>query len=142
MPSYAHLFEDNNPRGEALVAYLASLGAETIIARLQTTQLWQPVANTLAVSEKEQYALFNQLCASCHGATAQGDGPLAVKLSLHPPDFTRDPWRHVNGNDPMLAIARIIKFGQPGTAMAGHEYLTDREIVTLATFVSRLHRES
>ena len=32
--------------------------------------------------------LFRSYCASCHGATARGDGPLADQLRSRPPDLT------------------------------------------------------
>lgn len=32
--------------------------------------------------------LFKSYCASCHGATARGDGPLADHLRSRPPDLT------------------------------------------------------
>lgn len=141
MPSYAHLFKDNDPRGDALVAYLASLGSENVTARLETAQAWTPAKTSVLLSAEKQRALFAELCTSCHGPDGQGNGPLAAKLSLRPPDFTRDPWRHATENDPELELklARLVKFGQPGTAMAGHEYLRDNEIVSLARFVIALH---
>lgn len=33
--------------------------------------------------------LYRQLCASCHGTTGRGDGPLAGELKLPPTDLTR-----------------------------------------------------
>ncbi len=33
--------------------------------------------------------LFNTYCASCHGADARGDGPVASMLRVSPPDLTR-----------------------------------------------------
>ncbi|HLF84275.1 MAG TPA: c-type cytochrome [Blastocatellia bacterium] len=32
--------------------------------------------------------LFNQYCATCHGATAKGEGPVAAALKVGPPDLT------------------------------------------------------
>lgn len=32
--------------------------------------------------------LYERHCASCHGATAKGDGPLATALAVRPPDLT------------------------------------------------------
>jgi hypothetical protein len=37
-----------------------------------------------------------------------------------------------------LHLARLIKFGVPGTAMAGREYLPDEDVVSLARFVAGL----
>jgi mono/diheme cytochrome c family protein len=32
--------------------------------------------------------LFNQYCATCHGMTAKGEGPVAAALKVGPPDLT------------------------------------------------------
>jgi len=32
--------------------------------------------------------LFNQYCATCHGITARGEGPVAAALKVGPPDLT------------------------------------------------------
>lgn len=144
MPSYAALFLDGDRRGEALVAYLVSLGTGTIPARLEQIAAWVPVADAgLApfdtVGAKRR---FTQLCASCHGAKGQGDGPLVGQLAFKPPDFSRDAWRHLRADDPdrTIALSRIIKFGLPGTAMAGREYLDDKTVLMLAHYVVELHR--
>ena len=50
MPSYEHLFKDE--RGEALVAYLASLGQKQLAARLSAQSAWQISAEALAAAEK------------------------------------------------------------------------------------------
>jgi mono/diheme cytochrome c family protein len=34
------------------------------------------------------HKLFNQYCATCHGATAKGEGPVAAALKVGPPDLT------------------------------------------------------
>lgn len=136
MPSYAQLFrggEDSD--GEALVYYLASLGAETIPERLAQVRAWRP-APAAAIDEARARRLFAKLCANCHGATGRGDGVFAVRLSVRPPDWSAGVWRQVPaGADVELELARIIKFGRPGSPMAGHEYLRDEEIVGLARVV-------
>jgi cytochrome c oxidase cbb3-type subunit 2 len=143
MPAYAHLFKPGDARGEALLAYLADLGADTLPERLAQTAAWTPAAAALAAPYREPAAqtLFRRWCASCHGNDAHGDGPLAARLTP-PPDFSRTPWRHLPADEPAPenALARIIKFGVPGTAMAGHEYLDDAAVVTLARYVRTLHR--
>ena len=139
MPSYAHLFAPGEKRGEALVEYLASLGAETHEQRQAMIAQWQPAAGrVLAAPEAERR--FQQLCVSCHGPAGHGDGVLAPRLSLRPPDWSREPWRRVRpGEDVETALSRIIKFGIPGAPMAGHEYLPDEDVVGLARYVRRLH---
>jgi len=148
MPAYAHLFRDGDRRGDALVAYLGSLGAETLLERILQTRAWAPVrAETVlarATSLGHGAARFSQLCASCHGEGGRGDGPMAASLSQKPPNFKDSAWRHVQPGletaDRELALARIIKFGVPGTTMAGHESLDDATVVALARTVEAMHQ--
>lgn len=135
MPSYAHLFREGDGRGEALVAYLASLGAGTEEARAAQVAAWRPAAG--AEGDATQGArLFAMLCTGCHGAEGRGDGVLAKGLSVRPPDWRAGERRRATDEE---TAARIIKFGLPGSPMAGHEYLKDDEVVSLARFVRSLH---
>jgi len=70
MPSYAHLFEDE--RGEALVAYLNSLG------RGGEEERWRLVQDASfgsldGGSATRGEILFGRYCAVCHGAEGTGD---------------------------------------------------------------------
>jgi cytochrome c oxidase cbb3-type subunit 2 len=56
---------------------------------------------------------------------------------VRPPDWPDGGARRLAGADD-AAVARIIKFGLPGTPMAGHEYLRDDEVVSLARHVRTL----
>lgn len=145
MPSYAHLFTGDSSRGDALVAYLSSLGRATVPERLAANARWQPSAESLASPDiAHGTELFDRLCAACHGPKGRADGPLAPSLMLRPPDFSRDPWRRFDAANPatVAALARVVKFGLPGSAMAGHEYLSDSDAVGLAAYVQTLHKGS
>jgi Cytochrome C oxidase, mono-heme subunit/FixO/Cytochrome C oxidase, cbb3-type, subunit III len=137
MPSYAHLFREGDGRGEALVAYLASLGAETVEARAGQVAGWRPERNgSLALpATKTGERLFATLCVNCHGEGGRGDGVLAKGLSVRPPDWVKEGARRAGDE---VAVARIIKFGIQGSVMAGHEYLRDDEVVSLARYVRSL----
>ena len=41
-----------------------------------------------AKDAKPGAALFRTYCASCHGPSARGDGPLAGQMRIRPPDLT------------------------------------------------------
>jgi cytochrome c oxidase cbb3-type subunit 2 len=139
MPSYAHLFSAGDPRGDALVAYLVSLGADRLEDRWMQIAAWKPQVDHVVAPDRAQ-SLFVRLCAQCHGESGRGDGNLAPRLSLRPPDWTQTPWRHVPADAQReIVVSRIIKFGLPGLPMAGHEYLPDGEIVGLARFAQSLH---
>ncbi|HTO05198.1 MAG TPA: cbb3-type cytochrome c oxidase subunit II, partial [Opitutus sp.] len=140
MPSYAHLFERGDERGDALVAYLASLGSGTLEQRRQQIVGWKPEPGAV-IAPDAAARLFAHLCAQCHGQSGRGDGVLAAQLSLRPPDWERTSWRQVGTTEDLdVALSRIIKFGLPGLPMAGHEYLTDSEIVGLVRYVQTLQK--
>lgn len=141
MPSYAQLFAGGSGDGDALLAYLDTLGADAGSERWERAQHWRPGPRTRAILPDEQARLFGQWCASCHGAGGRGDGPLASRLLQRPRDLVAEPWRFAPAEvDETLALARIVKFGAPGTAMAGREYLPDDEIAALALYVRALRR--
>jgi cytochrome c oxidase cbb3-type subunit 2 len=122
------------------VAYLASLGADTFAERQARIARWTPATDRVTPPAGSRVR-FVQSCAPCHGETGRGDGPVAAKLSLPPPDWTSSAWRHVApGPGAEVALSRIIKFGLPGLPMAGHEYLPDADIVGLARLVRTMHK--
>ena len=52
-------------------------------------------------------ALAKAYCASCHGADAKGEGPMANALKVKPSDLTRIAARN-GGTFPLMRIERII----------------------------------
>ena len=48
-----------------------------------------PSATPSAVTVESGSAVFRTYCASCHGADAKGEGPLAGNLRIAPADLTR-----------------------------------------------------
>jgi mono/diheme cytochrome c family protein len=61
-------------------------------------------ADYVAMSGKDLYARF---CASCHGASGRGDGPVASSLKVEVPDLTLIA-RRAKGTYPRDRIVRII----------------------------------
>jgi mono/diheme cytochrome c family protein len=51
--------------------------------------------------------MFEQLCASCHGAGAEGDGPVASLIKIPVPDLTRIAHRE-GGEFPTEDVRRTI----------------------------------
>ena len=76
-------------RIESLVTYVESIQAP----------------NTLPSNTGSQ--LFRNYCATCHGATGRGDGPLADQLRRIPPDLTRFSARN-GGVFPSERVYRIV----------------------------------
>jgi hypothetical protein len=52
-------------------------------------------------------AIFETYCATCHGRSAKGDGPLAESLKIRPADLTLIAKRN-GGTFPSDQVARII----------------------------------
>ena len=105
------------------------------MARSEFVSGWQP-GELRPEAVVPNGRLFLRLCASCHGPAGRGDGILARQLEPAPPDWTKGARRIAgSGEGQLLFLCRLIKFGLPGTAMAGHEYLSDEEIAGLARFV-------
>ena len=144
MPSYAHLFRAGDGRGDALVEYLASLGSGDGARRLAAIAA-QPTDPIPADGAAEGARLFGALCAACHGATGRGDGALAASFPALAIDLAKPRLFHLparaDGRTDAGALARLIRWGAPGTAMAGHETLSEREIGALAGHVLALRGE-
>jgi hypothetical protein len=51
--------------------------------------------------------MYEQLCASCHGVDARGNGPVAPLIKIHVPDLTRIAYRD-GGEFPTEDVRRII----------------------------------
>lgn len=51
--------------------------------------------------------LFGKFCASCHGADARGNGPVAKYMKVAPPDLTRIAQRR-DGKFPAERVEQIV----------------------------------
>jgi len=145
MPSYAHLFTEGDPRGEALLDYLESLGQEDRAAWLRHVADWQPATPLETGSARSGQGLFREYCAGCHGDDGRGSGPLASSFQPAPRNLTRpDGWIWITQElDPGtrdVELARLIKFGRPGTSMAGTEWLGDDQLADLVRFLDQLEQ--
>lgn len=72
---------------------------------LAVTGMSAAVAEDLSTSSGAQ--LFQRFCASCHGKTGEGDGPVAPFFKLSPPDLTQIS-RRSGGSFPAERMRRII----------------------------------
>ncbi|MBM3943374.1 MAG: c-type cytochrome [SAR202 cluster bacterium] len=78
--------------------------------------------------------VYQQHCASCHGAGGHGDGPLAPGLNPRPFDLTLHAPLH-----PDIVLAGFISDGVPGTAMAPWRgRLTDEEVWHVINYLRSL----
>ncbi|MGE3177809.1 MAG: cytochrome c [Vicinamibacterales bacterium] len=63
-------------------------------------------------------SVFSIYCASCHGTSAKGDGPIASMLTPRPPDLTRLAQR-AGGAFPAERVARTIDGRNPPKGHGG-----------------------
>jgi len=137
MPCYAHLFADG--RGEALIAYLQSTATGWINTSAGKAGEWHPNRFAGTGTPADGRRLFGRLCTPCHGAGGRGDGALAGGLLKRPANLAEGPFLWTAGSDALdLRIARVVKFGLPGTDMPGHEVLSDAEVLALTDEVLRM----
>lgn len=85
--------------------------------------------------EAQTHALFQQNCIACHGATGQGDGPLAASLEPTPTDFT-DKARARSRS--LVGLYDAITNGIDGTAMTAFSQLNDQQRWSLAFYAGSL----
>ena len=79
-------------------------------------------------------ALYQSNCASCHGATGAGDGPVAASLDPPPIAFT-DAGRARQRS--VFALHQVITHGLDGTAMASYAHLDDDQRWALAFYIGQ-----
>jgi cytochrome c oxidase cbb3-type subunit 2 len=140
MPSYAYLFRNQN--GNNLVAYLASLKSPDSRQHLQRElSTWRPAANAGQSARKlNGRALCREYCATCHSADGAVMQRWGTEFHPRPQSLLTGKWKDIPANatlaEQRLDLARIIKFGMPGTNMPGHEYLPDAQIVAMAHWIT------
>ena len=79
--------------------------------------------------------IYAQTCASCHGVTGAGDGPLAADLDPRPTNFVEGD--RAASLSP-FQVFNTIRMGVEGTSMPAHPQLSEEEVWDLAFFVKSL----
>jgi mono/diheme cytochrome c family protein len=87
--------------------------------------------------------LYREHCAHCHGITGDGAGPMAVFLQPYPRDFRRGIFKYKSTAGPLTPpthqdLVRLVRNGNPGTAMPSFRLLDDEEIDALVDYVRYL----
>ena len=133
MPSYAHLFEDQ--RGRDLVAFLTQVDPDEFVERMERVNEWR----LGAASPEPGTGSYERHCVVCHGPEGRGDGVMAGQLRRAPANLVMGPFPFTGvareGESLLDGVARVVKFGVPGTEMPGHEWLKDGEVAGLAAEV-------
>jgi cytochrome c2 len=145
MPEYDYLFSPGHRQnGEALLDYLESLVVENTEDWWRTIYQWSPEISTPG-NQLRGAKLFQTNCTQCHGVNGRGNGTAHIQFTHQPLDLVAGDYRFAPGimdsSQRKTRIAQIIKYGQPGTDMPGHEYLTDQNVVDLMTYLDSLSGE-
>lgn len=82
--------------------------------------------------------LYASQCASCHGVTGGGDGPLAAKLDPKPIAFT-DAERAASRS--LMALYQVVSQGVSGTSMASFASLPEEDRWALAFYIGTLSHD-
>ena len=75
---------------------------------------------------------YDVTCAACHGATGEGNGPVAFAVKPPPRNFVKDEFK---AGDRVEQIYKTVTSGLPGTKMVGYPSLDDDERWGLAYYV-------
>ncbi|MDX1382921.1 MAG: cbb3-type cytochrome c oxidase subunit II, partial [Thermoanaerobaculia bacterium] len=139
MPSYGHLFAPGDRRGDDLVAYLASLGADTARRRYEASLATRiPALNVRRPSRGRD--LFASWCRQCHGSGGRGDGELrhmspGTAADLCKGSYWLASWSE-DGLELEQGLAQVVRYGVGGTSMPGHEQLRDDQIGDLVAYLT------
>ena len=141
MPSFSYLFAGST-RGDDLVRYLISLKSPHYSEHIAMEQSWRPSQDKLAAANSEGGAyLYGAYCATCHEPAGATRSAWRSQFKCLPPNLLTGPWVYVPASDVRqdrtLRLARIIKFGIPGTDMPGHEYLSDKDVTSIALWLNQ-----
>ena len=75
------------------------------------------LSNTAGLAEEQMgQGVFTQYCATCHGVSGAGDGPLTEMITAKVPDLTKIAARN-DGEFPMLKVIHIV---DGRTGLRGH----------------------
>jgi cytochrome c553 len=82
--------------------------AATATATTGATASATAIASGAASPDAKVRQIFATRCASCHGPSGKGDGPIAPSLTPHPRDYSEAAWQKATTDD---AIAAVISRG-------------------------------
>ena len=107
-----------------------------------TIQEQKPVTS-LSTESPEAVAkgesLYQEHCASCHGADGDGKGKVASDLSTKPRNFTKGIYKFRSTPSGELPtdkdLLRTIAVGIPGTAMEGYQELPQTDLLALVAYL-------
>jgi high-affinity iron transporter len=111
-----------------LLAILAGLGAVALGADPA------PPTPTFKLFEAGKTG-YDATCAACHGATGEGNGPVAFAIKPPPRNFRKDPFK---GGESVEQVFHTITYGLPDTRMVGYPQIDETVRWGIAYFVVSL----
>jgi len=128
-------------QGAQLTAQVSAKADPTVVRNL-TSEMRQAIIDGYKVTVVPRKApdlqrapqLYSENCASCHGVTGAGDGPLAAGMEPPPINFT-DPERYAQRN--LYGLYNTITQGVPGTTMTSFHEMSAGERWSLAFYVGQ-----
>lgn len=89
-------------------------GAVSVAALAVAFAACAPLQTQRSLEQMSGREMYESLCASCHGAGGEGDGPVAPLIKVHVPDLTRIAQRE-GGEFPTEDVHRTIdgRFDRP-----------------------------
>jgi mono/diheme cytochrome c family protein len=104
----------------------------TVPAPSRAARTKNPVPATTA-SIQTGHAVYDKLCASCHGETGKGDGAMGEELNPRPADLTDSEWKHGSTDGEIYALIRA---GVKGTGMKAYgRKLTTHQVWELVNYI-------
>lgn len=84
-------------------------------------------------SVRSGQAVYDRLCASCHGETGKGDGSMGEELTPRPADLTDAEWKHGSTDGEIYAL---IRSGVKGTGMKAYgRKLTTHQVWDVVNYI-------
>ena len=125
--------------GLSVGLFAAGLSAEQAGGKPDAKAVKNPVASTPQSIAAGQ-TTFQKYCRFCHGADANGDGPMAPKDS-HPPNLTDDTWDHGSTDAEIYEV--IAEGAPPKFVMKGFKSrMTATEIWNVVNYLQSLHAKA
>jgi high-affinity iron transporter len=97
-----------------------------------------PVVPTVMPDLARGKILYAQQCASCHGATGNGDGSLAASLDPKPIAFTDAERARARS---LLALYQVVTQGVEGTSMPAFTSLSESDRWALAFYIGTMSHD-
>lgn len=95
-----------------------------------------PSAGAVDTASNLGQTRFEEVCASCHGLSGEGDGPAGVALNPRPRNFSTEDFKFGDSFD---EVKNTVQKGSEGTGMIGYEsILSEEEIDAVSTYVLKL----